>query len=53
MPILPCEKDGKKGHKAGESGKCYTGKGSEEKAKEQLAAIKSRQTKDSCHKFKG
>lgn len=39
MPIKKCTKGGKKGHKFGDSGTCYTGKDSEEKAKRQMRAI--------------
>lgn len=39
MPIMPCEKDGKSGHKYGEHGHCYTGEGSRSKAAKQGRAI--------------
>lgn len=32
MPVMSCEKDGKKGYKYGESGKCYVGEGAKKKA---------------------
>lgn len=41
MPVHTCTKDGKSGHKWGRSGKCYTGKGSKEKAERQGRAIRS------------
>jgi len=39
MPVKPCTSKGKKGKKYGDTGKCYTGKDAEEKAKKQGAAI--------------
>ena len=39
MPIKKCQVKGKKGYKAGNSGKCYTGKSGRKKAKNQLTAI--------------
>ena len=53
MPIFPCKKDGKDGYKAGSDGKCYTGQGSEERAKNQLSAIKSSQGKNKDCRFNG
>jgi hypothetical protein len=41
MPIVKCIVKGKSGHKFGETGKCYTGKGSKNKASMQAKAIKS------------
>ena len=41
MPIKDCRSGGKKGKKYGNSGKCYTGKGAEEKAKRQGRAIEA------------
>lgn len=46
MPIKDCEQDGKKGKQYGDSGKCYTGKDAEEKAKRQSSAIHAQQSKD-------
>lgn len=39
MPVKKCSKGGKSGSKYGDSGKCYTGKDSKEKAKKQGQAI--------------
>lgn len=39
MPVKPCQKDGEKGFKYGDTGKCYTGQGAQEKAKNQGVAI--------------
>ena len=39
MPLKRCQADGKNGWKWGDSGKCYTGPGAKEKAKEQGRAI--------------
>lgn len=44
MPLMRCQKDGKKGWKWGKSGHCYTGENAKEKAKEQGRAIKARET---------
>lgn len=41
MPIKPCQVRGKKGHRWGSKGKCYTGKGSKAKAAKQAAAIRA------------
>jgi len=41
MPVKPCKKDGKSGHKYGESGKCYTGKSGQSKAKKQGRAVQA------------
>jgi hypothetical protein len=41
MPIKPCSKEGKSGHKWGESGTCYTGPGSRAKAARQGRAVES------------
>ena len=43
MPVMPCTKNRKKGHKWGKNGTCYTGPGSETKAKRQGRAIKANQ----------
>ncbi len=40
MPVTRCSINGRRGYKFGRKGKCYTGKGAEEKAKKQGAAIK-------------
>ena len=45
MPIQKCQKDKKKGFKFGKKGKCYTGRGAEDKAKKQGRAIKRNQNK--------
>lgn len=45
MPVQRCTKNGKSGHKFGQSGKCFTGPGSEAKAKAQGAAIKISESK--------
>lgn len=42
MPIKRCQKEGKSGHKYGDSGRCYTGKDSRKKAERQMRAIKAR-----------
>ena len=41
MPIVKCSIKGKTGHKFRDSGKCYTGKGSKNKAATQAKAIKA------------
>lgn len=41
MPVQPCQREGEEGHKYGESGKCYTGQGSQKKAAEQGQAIRA------------
>jgi hypothetical protein len=41
VPIKPCQVRGKKGHRWGNHGKCYTGKGSRARAAKQAAAIKA------------
>lgn len=41
MPIVRCTAKGKSGHKFGETGKCYTGKGSKNKAEVQAKAIRA------------
>lgn len=41
MPIVKCTVKGKSGHSFGETGKCYTGKGSKSKAALQAKAIKA------------
>ncbi len=46
MPLEPCAKNGKSGHKFGESGNCYSGQGSKAKAAEQGRAIKANETRD-------
>lgn len=51
MPVKPCKSNGKSGHKYGDSGKCYTGKGSEAKANEQRKAIKASQTSAVRHRI--
>jgi len=43
MPVTECRKDGKKGHKWGESGVCFIGKDSKEKAAAVGRAIHARQ----------
>jgi hypothetical protein len=45
MPVMPCTANGKSGHKFGDSGKCYTGKGSRAKAEIQGRAIQSNTVK--------
>jgi len=45
MPVKKCKSGGKSGHKYGDSGKCYTGKGSAKKAAKQGRAIKASQSK--------
>jgi len=45
MPIKECQKDKKKGHKYGDTGKCYVGRGSRKKAVKQGQAIKISQSK--------
>lgn len=45
MPIKDCTKNGKKGKKAGDSGKCYTGKNARADALKQLKAMKINQRK--------
>jgi len=45
MPVKKCQKNGKGGHKYGDSGKCYTGKGSKTKAAKQGRAINARRNK--------
>jgi hypothetical protein len=40
MPVKPCIKNGKRGFKWGDQGKCYTGPGSKVKAAKQgIAAV--------------
>ena len=40
MPVKPCSKNGKRGFKWGDQGKCYTGPGSKVKAAKQgIAAV--------------
>lgn len=39
MPIKDCQSNGKPGKKWGDSGKCFTGKDAEEKARKQGQAI--------------
>lgn len=41
MPVKPCTQNGKSGHKWGDSGKCYTGPGSRQKAIKQGQAIQA------------
>ena len=43
MPVKKCQNGGKPGKKWGHSGKGYTGKGAEAKAKRQGRAIKANQ----------
>ena len=43
--VTKCQKNGESGHKWGESGKCYTGKNSKEKALEQGRAIEASKNK--------
>lgn len=45
MPIKSCSSKGKSGHKYGDSGKCYIGKGSKSKAARQGRAIKASQSR--------
>ncbi len=40
MPVLRCQKNGKRGYKFGNNGKCFTGSGARAKAAAQGAAIK-------------
>lgn len=42
MPVQDCTVNGKPGRRWGKSGKCYTGKGAEKKAKKQGAAAHAR-----------
>ena len=41
MPVQRCQKNGRRGYKWGESGKCYTGQGAKAKAKQQGRAIRA------------
>lgn len=43
IPVKRCQKDGKKGWKWGDEGKCYTGSDAKEKALAQGQAIKARE----------
>lgn len=45
MPVKKCIKDKKKGHKYGDSGKCYIGSNSRTKATKQGQAIKASQSR--------
>lgn len=45
MPVKSCTKEGKSGHKYGNSGKCYTGKSSQAKASQAKAARQGRAIK--------
>lgn len=45
MPVKNCKVKGLSGKKFGDTGKCYTGKNAETKAKAQGRAIKAQQTK--------
>lgn len=45
MPVGPCQRNGKPGHKWGEEGFCYTGPGSEGKAAAQGRAIEASKSK--------
>lgn len=45
MPVKRCQKNGKSGHKFGDSGKCFTGKRSQTKAARQGQAVKSSQNR--------
>lgn len=45
MPVKTCTENGKSGHKWGDSGKCYTGPGSRQKAIKQGQAIKAQSSK--------
>lgn len=45
MPLMRCQKNGKRGWKWGKSGKCYIGKGAKAKAKRQGRAAKRSQSK--------
>ena len=45
MPVKRCTKNGKKGWKWGDKGKCYTGKDAKAKAAKQGRAIKASQNK--------
>lgn len=45
MPVMNCTKNGKPGKKWGSSGKCYTGKDAEAKAKTQGKAIHAAKNK--------
>lgn len=47
MPVKPCKSKGKRGHKYGTKGKCYTGKSGKSKASRQGRAIKASQGKKS------
>lgn len=47
MPVQRCSKGGKRGHKYGASGKCYTGSSSQSKAARQGRAIKASQARRS------
>lgn len=46
MPVKECKKDGKSGHKWGDSGECYTGPGSKKKALKQGVAIELSKQKE-------
>jgi len=41
MPIMPCQKNGRKGKKFGKAGTCYVGRGATAKAKKQGRAIEA------------
>ena len=45
MPLKQCQKNGVKGWKWGDEGKCYTGSNAKEKAKEQGRAIEANKRK--------
>tara|TARA_R110002020_G_scaffold60451_6_gene163753 strand:- start:7381 stop:7530 length:150 start_codon:yes stop_codon:yes gene_type:complete len=47
MPVKKCKAGGKRGHKYGTKGKCYTGKSGKSKASRQGRAIKASQRKRS------
>lgn len=46
MPIKPCTRNGKKGYKWGDEGKCYIGKDAKRRAKQQGAAINAQKRLD-------
>lgn len=45
MPLMRCQKNGKKGWKFGQGGSCFIGPGAREKARKQGVAIKISQQK--------
>jgi len=41
MPVQRCQKNGRRGYKWGQSGKCYVGQGAKAKAERQGRAIRA------------